>query len=149
MTRSIARRHCFLLIFQFPFHDTKKPEENLAWLKTLYYEYLDNIDEPRPTGGHDEYIDRVIWGTLEKQAQLDGVISNFLKGWELERINKIDLALMRLAIFEMLTQPDVPYGVAVNEAVELAKVYGDDDSPGFINGVLGNVARGIKEAGRD
>jgi len=149
MTRSDARRHSFALIFQLPFHDTvDKPEENLARLKALYYEYLDHIEEPRPTGKNDEYIDRVIWGTLEKQAQLDGVIENFLKGWELERINKIDLALMRLAIFEMLTQPDVPYGVAVNEAVELAKVYGDDDSPGFINGVLGNVARGIKEAGR-
>jgi len=131
-----------------PFHkDAKDQAGNLAWLKTLYYEYLDSIAEERPTGKNDEYIDRVIWGTLEKEAQLDGVITSFLKGWELERISKIDLALMRLAIYEMLVEADVPSGVAVNEAVELAKAYGDDDSPAFINGVLGSVSRELKSRG--
>jgi len=151
MDRSGARRHCFVLIFQFPYHGlTANDSESLAWLKTFYYEYLGDIDTaPRPSGRDDEYIDRVIWGALEKQAQLDGVITNFLKGWEIDRLNRVDLALLRLAIYEMLCEPDVPHGVAVNEAVELAKVYGADESPAFINGVLGNVAREIKEAGRE
>ena len=153
MSRSDARRHSFAVIFQFPFH---KPmdAENLAWLKALYYDCLDDAKGedspigPRPTGRDAEYADRVIWGTLEKQGQLDGVIENFLKDWELDRLNKIDLALLRLAIYEMLCEPDVPFGVAVNEAVELAKIYGSDESPSFINGVLGNVAREIKGTGR-
>jgi len=145
LNRSASRRHSFCVIFQLPFHqDEKNQAENLAWLKTLYYDYL---EEP-PQGRDDEYIDRVIWGTFEKQAQLDGVIEKFLKDWTLDRINRIDLALMRLAIYEMLNEGDVPLGVAVNEAVELAKTYGTDDSPAFINGVLGNVARHIKETGR-
>jgi len=136
------------MIFQFPFHQPMN-EEALAWLKTLYYEYLDDSKaESRPTSRDDEYVDRIIWGALEKQEQLDGVIGNFLKGWEVARINRVDLALLRLAIYEMLVEPDVPLGVAVNEAVELAKVYGNDDSPAFINGVLGNVARELKSTGR-
>ena len=172
MSRSDARRHSFTLIFQFPFHKNMDVE-TLAWLKALYYDCLNEIPSgsrtisegspqgvdmsavadapigPRPKGRDDEYINRVVWGTLEKQTQLDGVIENFLKEWTVDRINRVDLALMRLAIYEMLCEPDVPFGVAVNEAVELAKVYGTDDSPAFINGVLGNVAREIKGVGRE
>ena len=154
MSRSDARRHAFVLIFQFPFHNPMDAE-NLAWLKALYYDCLDeglvhdNAPRgPRPVGRDAEYADRVVWGSLEKQAQLDGVIENFLKGWDLGRLSRIDLALLRLAIYEMLCEPDVPFGVAVNEAVELAKQYGTDESPAFINGVLGNVAREIKGTGR-
>jgi len=148
--RSVARRHSFALIFQLPFHQAAENEaENLAWLKTLYYDYLDSTPESRPANRDDEYIDRVIWGTLEKKAQLDGVIENFLKDWTIARLNRIDLALLRLAIYEMLCEQDVPFGVAVNEAVELAKIYGSDESPAFINGVLGNVAREIDKLRSD
>jgi len=149
-SRSDARRHSFAIIFQLPYHQPIAKEneaETLAWLKAFYYDYLDESNA-RPTGRDDEYVDRVIWGSLENLAQLDGVIENFLKGWELSRLNRVDLALLRLAIYEMLREPDVPFGVAVNEAVELAKVYGSDESPAFINGVLGNVAREIKGANR-
>ena len=153
MSRTDARRHAFSLIFQFPFH--RMDAENLVWLKVSYLGCLgDKLPDddapagPRPAGRDAEYMDRVIWGSLEKLAQLDGVIENFLKDWDLDRINRIDLALLRLAIYEMLCEPDVPFGVAVNEAVELAKTYGNDDSPAFINGVLGNVAREIKGTGR-
>ena len=145
MSRSDARRHAFVLIFQMPFHNPMNAE-SLAWLKALYYDCLgDDLLGQRPAGRDDEYASRVMWGALEHQAQLDGVISNFLKDWDISRINKVDLALMRLAIYEMLREPDVPFGVAVNEAVELAKTYGTDESPAFINGVLGNVAREMSQ----
>jgi len=124
-----------------PFHNPIDAE-TLAFLKALYYDCLEvGFLGPRPTGRDAEYADRVIWGALEHQAQLDSIIENFLKGWELDRLSRVDLALMRLAIYEMLREPDVPFGVAVNEAVELAKAYGTDESPAFINGVLGNAAR--------
>jgi len=120
--------------------------ETLAWLKAMYYDCLDGgLFGPRLTGRDAAYADRVLWGALEHRAQLDGVIENFLKDWEIDRINKVDLALLRLAIYEMLREPDVPFGVAVNEAVELAKMYGADESPGFINGVLGNVSREMQQ----
>jgi len=131
-----------------PFHNPMD-EGTLAWLKALYYDALGSeLLGPRPTGRDAAYADRVMWGTLENLARLDGVIENFLKDWDISRINKVDLALLRLAIYEMLREPDVPFGVAVNEAIELAKVYGADESPAFINGVLANVAREIEGAGR-
>ena len=145
MSRSDARRHAFVLIFQLPFHNPMDAE-TLAWLKAMYYDCLDGgLFGPRLTGRDAAYADRVLWGALEHRAQLDGVIENFLKDWEIDRINKVDLALLRLAIYEMLREPDVPFGVAVNEAVELAKMYGADESPGFINGVLGNVSREMQQ----
>jgi len=154
MSRSDARRHAFVLIFQFPFHNPMDTE-TLAWLKAHYYDCLEDgpihneaLVGMRPAGRDAAYTDRVVWGTLENQAQLDGIIENFLKGWDLNRLSRTDIALLRLAIYEMLREPDVPFGVAVNEAVELAKIYGTDESPAFINGVLGNVAREIKGTGR-
>ena len=138
MTRRDARRHAFNLIFQLPFHSGVTVEK-LAELKASYYDDI----ETRPEGKNAEYIDRAVWGVFDRQAELDKVIENFLREWTLDRINKVDLALMRLAVYEMLCEPEVPLGVAVNEAVELAKEYGADESPSFVNGVLGNVARAI------
>jgi len=149
MTRRDARRHAFSLIFQLPFL-TEATAEKLAEAQKWYYDDLEQAEETsRPTGKHAEYIHRVVWGVFDRQAQLDGVIENFLRNWDISRISKIDLALMRLSIYEMLCEPDVPLGTAVNEAVEMAKEYGTDDSPSFINGVLGNVARHIQAQGRD
>jgi N utilization substance protein B len=145
MTRSEARRHAFHLIFQFPYHDVWDARA-LAASMAHYYDGLD--DGERPRGRSAEYVLRAVTGTLDRVAQLDGVIQNFLQEWTVERLNRVDLALMRLAIYEMLCEADVPHGVAVNEAVELAKEYGTDESPAFINGVLGNVSRAYaREAG--
>lgn len=106
-----------------------------------YYDGLDEDDRPR--GRDADYVLRATTGTLDRIAQLDGVITEFLQDWTIDRINRVDLALMRLAIYEMLCEDDVPHGAAINEAVELAKDYGSDESPAFINGVLGNVSRAI------
>jgi len=147
MKRREARRHAFHLIFQFPFIINLNVE-TLAEAKVWYYEGLHELpgleDLAKPRGKDSKYVDSVAWGVLEKMEEIDGVISNFLRGWELDRINKVDLAIMRLSIYEMLCEDDVPLGASVNEAVELAKEYGTDESPAFINGVLGNVARSIK-----
>jgi len=152
MSRRDARRHAFHLVFQFPFF-TSTNVESLAESKAWYYDGLEELpgleDATRPAGKDAEYVDRAAWGVLDRLEQIDGVIENFLRGWEVNRINKVDLALMRLSIYEMLCEPDVPLGASVNEAVELAKEYGADESPAFINGVLGNVARHIKENGRE
>ena len=156
MSRKTARRHAFHLIYQIPFH-LAGGTSALADLKARYYDFLSHdLTEieglsglMRPEGGDAQYIDKAVWGVFEKQAEIDGVIGQFLKGWTIDRINKVDLALLRLSIYEMLSIDDVPLGVAVNEAVGLAKEYGSDDSPGFVNGVLGGVSRAIKSKGRE
>jgi len=144
MTRRDARRHAFALVFQLPFHK-EGTVEALAEAKKWYYEDL----ETRPKGKNAEYVDRVVWGVFDRQAQIDNVIETFLRDWDIDRINKVDLAIMRLAIYEMLCEPDVPLGTAVNEAVEIAKEFGTDESSAFINGVLGNVSRSIQAQGRE
>jgi N utilization substance protein B len=144
--RRTARRHAFHLIFTLPFGG--EGVETLAKAKAAYFEFLDE-DQARPKGRDAEYIDRAFWGVFERLDELDGVIENFLREWTIDRISRVDLALMRLSIYEMLCEKDVPLGAAVNEAVELAKEYGADESPAFINGVLGNVARETDAKGRD
>jgi N utilization substance protein B len=147
VSRKTARRHAFHLIFGLPFIGVLDAPK-LAKAKAAYFDFLDGDLEDygfeklsRPKGRDSEYIDRAFWGVFERLNELDGVIENFLRDWTIDRINKVDLALMRLSIYEMLCEKDVPPGVAVNEAVEMAKLYGADESPAFINGVLGNVAR--------
>lgn len=153
LSRRAARRHAFHLIFGLPF--SRLEVEALARSKAAYFEFLEENDGEtygftnlsRPKGRDAEYVDRAFWGVFERIPQLDGVIESFLRDWTINRINKIDLALMRLSIYEMLCEKDVPLGAAVNEAVELAKEYGADESPAFINGVLGSVAREIEDKG--
>jgi len=142
VSRHEARRHAFHLIFQFPYR-SDWDAQTLASATASYYDGLEEGERPR--GRDADYVLRATTGTFDRLAQLDGVINNFLQSWTVERINRVDLALMRLAIYEMLCEKDVPHGVAINEAIELAKDYGSDESPAFINGVLANVARAIKE----
>lgn len=142
MSRKNARRHAFHLIFQFPYYATWDAQ-TLATATAHYYDGLEE-DDPRPRGRDAEYVLRAVTGTLDRREQLDGVISQFLQNWTIDRLNRVDLAIMRLAIYEMLCEADVNAAIAVNEAVELAKAYGSDESPSFINGVLGNVSRSIK-----
>ena len=144
------------MIYQIPFHLTGGAS-SLAELKARYYDFVSHDSKEidglgilkRPMGRDAEYVDKAVWGVFEKLAEIDGVIGQFLKGWTVDRINKVDLALLRLAIYEMLSLDDVPLGVAVSEAVDLAKEYGSDDSPAFVNGVLGGVSRAIKSKGRE
>lgn len=142
MSRRDARRHGFVLVFQLPFHENTN--QNVAELISFYYDQL-AVDK-RPKAKDAEYINRVVWGVFDRQTEIDQVIEKFLRAWDIHRINKIDLAIMRLSIYEMLCEDDVPMGTAVNEAVELAKEFGTDDSPSFINGVLGNVSRHIADS---
>ena len=156
MSRKAARRHAFHLIYQLPFH-LAGGASSLAELKAHYYDFVSQDSKEidglgglkRPAGRDAEYIDKAVWGVFEKQTVIDGVIEQFLKGWTVDRISKVDLALLRLSIFEMLSVDDVPLGVAINEAVDLAKEYGSDESPGFVNGVLGGVSKAIKAKGRE
>ncbi len=89
----------------------------------------------------DPYVRTVFFGTCEKMSELDEKILASAKGWTLKRMPPVSLAIMRLAMYEMLYCDDVPFAIAVNEAVELAKKYDDEKAPAFINGVLNAAGR--------
>lgn len=83
-----------------------------------------------------------VWNNLDK---LDQIIASYSKNWKIKRIAKIELTIMRVAVYEMLFCPDIPLKVALNEAIEMAKVFGDDNSRNFVNGILDAVARDTKD----
>jgi len=85
----------------------------------------------------------LVRGTFASQRELDEVVIRFSKNWKLARIAKVELTILRLAMHEILHRQDIPLRVAINEAVELAKTYGDDNSPTFVNGILDAVARAV------
>ena len=88
-----------------------------------------------------EYLDQLVTGVIDHNQEIDQQIERYLRSWQLSRIPKIDLTIMRLALYEILYVPSIPDKVALNEALELAKKYSDDTSRKFINGILSNVMK--------
>jgi N utilization substance protein B len=82
---------------------------------------------------------------MEHLEELDGILNEYSRGWKTSRMNRVDLTALRLAVYEMKFEPDVPVGVSINEAVEIAKNFGGEDSSSFVNGVLGKIASGKKD----
>ena len=109
--------------------------------KLLEYCY----DENQNTDNEKEYIQKVVNGVVENLSIIDDNILKNLKNWTINRIAKIDLAILRLAIYEILYLEDIPAKVSVNEAVELAKEYGGTDSKSFVNGLLAKIIEGKVE----
>ena len=87
-----------------------------------------------------EYIKTKAEKIEKKLPEIDKLLSSASKGWKLSRMNKVDLSILRLAVYEMKWDDDIPEGVAIDEAVELAKKYSSDDGPAFVNGVLAKLA---------
>lgn len=134
MSRREIREHIFKLLFLREFYQKEEISEQAEL-------YMDEVEEAAPTEKEDEYIIEKFRKIEEKLPQLDERLAAESQGWKLGRMNKVDLAILRLAAYEVLEDDDIPVGVAINEAVELAKKFGGDDSPSFVNGVLGKVAK--------
>ncbi|MDU2115335.1 MAG: transcription antitermination factor NusB [Peptoniphilus lacydonensis] len=92
-------------------------------------------------GDEVDYINRVVPDILEKMDVVDSTIEKNLKGWTIQRLAKVDRQILRIAVYEFLYKDDIPPEVSINEAVEIARIYGSDDSPKFINGILGSIYR--------
>jgi len=90
---------------------------------------------------NEEYVKTVVRGVIQQRPALDAQISAVSKGWQVHRLGYVDRSILRLAIYEIVFMDDIPVRVAVNEAVELAKEFGDEESPKFVNGLLGTVVR--------
>ncbi len=89
----------------------------------------------------DDYVETLVNGVTEHKSELDQKIEIHLDNWQLSRLNKVDLSILRVSTFEMLFLEDVPDRVSLNESIEIAKIYSDEKASKFINGVLANIAQ--------
>ena len=105
----------------------------------------ESMDKPDLNADDMAYIQAMLDGTGEKQQELDELIGRYAVGWSLERIAKVDLSILRLALYEMLYCESIPQGVSINEAIELAHTFSTPEAASFINGILGSVSRAPKE----
>lgn len=131
MRRSEIRENIFKLVFCGDFHSQEEIPEQVD----IYFK-----DLPEVTEEEHAYMVEKFDHIKERIDEIDEKINQVAKGWKTERMGKADLAILRLAVYEMLYDEDVPVKVAINEAVELAKKYGGDESPAFVNGILGKIA---------
>ena len=99
----------------------------------------DASDPPRPEVRH--FAELLVCGVAEKLEEIDQELSSYSTNWALDRMARVDLAILRLATYELLYAPDVPHNVVLNEAIELGKRFGTEESPSFINGVLDHIAQ--------
>ena len=132
MKRSELREHLFLMLFRKDFHET----EDLKEQAKLYLETLE-----QPSEKDLEYLEKRFLDVISYLSEIDATIEEASKGWQLKRIGKVELSIMRLATYEMKYDEEIPVKVAINEAVELAKKFGEDNSGSFVNGILGKIAR--------
>ena len=135
MKRSELREHIFRMVFGFEFNSDKEMPEQIQ----LYFEQLDEEDGV-PTEAEIEYIRDKALNVILKTEEIDVLLNQNTKGWKTSRMNKVDLSILRLAVYEMKWDEDVPEGVAIDQAVELAKKYSGDEGPSFVNGVLAKLA---------
>ena len=148
MTRANARELAVHLIYARKFTG-EDPEQVVATrLNKEYYNKLateNQVYTERPNRAQVAYIDCVVGGVANREDELNEQIQKFSIGWEITRISRLARTIMQLAIFEILYVEDVPTGVAISEAVRIAKMYDGDDTGAFVNGILGAFARSITE----
>ena len=131
MSRRELREQIFKFIFRIEFNEREEMAEQEQF---FFEEYELDI-----TQEDIEHISQKSNSIIEKLDEIDELINKHAKGWTTQRMGKVDLTILRLAVYEIEFDSDVPTGVAINEAVELAKKYGQEESSGFINGVLAKV----------
>lgn len=132
MTRRRQREHAFLMLFRTEFYERNELKDQ----DLLYMEELEEAAQEER-----DYISRKVSSTRSRLPEIDKMIDEKASGWSLNRIGKVELTILRLALYEMLYDDTIPDSVAINEAVEIAKKFGGDDSSSFINGVLSKFAK--------
>ena len=142
MNRSECRETIFKLLFVRHFSEEEEMQDQVE-------RYLASLKEGREDAPYGEtiresdelYIEEKLKAVTEVTPELDALLEEVSEGWKVSRMNKVDLSILRLATYEILYDREIPTGVAINEAVELAKIFGGDESPSFVNGILGKIAR--------
>lgn len=148
MTRANARELAVHLIYGREFTGEEPEAVVEARLRKEYYDKLaaeNDIYAERPGKAQLSYIDGVVSGVANRIEDLNAQIQKYSIGWDVSRISRLARAILQLAIYEILYLDDVPTGVAISEAVRLAKKYDGDDTGAFVNGILGSFSRAIAE----
>lgn len=132
MSRRELREHLFRMLFRKEFHDQVELNEQIDF-------YFESLESPREKDM--VYLKERFHNVMEHLSEIDAIIEANAEGWKLNRLGKIDLTILRLATFELKFDEEIPTGVAINEAVEIAKIFGEDQSPSFVNGILAKIAK--------
>ena len=131
MKRTEMREHIFKLLFMAEFN---LPEEMPEQLR-IYFEGMEALQEDE-----QKYMEEKYNKVRDSLGKIDEILNGTSRGWKTSRMNRVDLTVLRLGVYELCFDEDVPTGVAINEAVEIAKKFGGDDSGSFVNGILGRIA---------
>ena len=145
MNRRQIREQIFKMLFRIEFYekrpleDADQPDKEEAQneIKQQLQFFMAELEETNQE--KRAYIERKFYDIYTNLSQIDSVVNEKAVGWKTNRMAKVDLSIIRLAVYEMKYEPDIPVGVAINEAVELAKIYSNDGSPSFVNGVLAKL----------
>lgn len=132
MSRTELREHIFRMLFRIEFNSAEEMKDQ----EEFYFEELEEA-----AGKDQEYILDKYRAIVDKKEEIDALLNEVSEGWKTSRMNRVDLTILRLAVYEIRWDEDVPTGVAINEAVELAKKYSSDDGPSFVNGILAKVVK--------
>ena len=133
MGRHEQREQVFMLLFRVEFHDSAEMPDQVK----LFFE--DNEEIISPTDA--EYIQARCQAVRDRLPEIDRLINENTEGWNTARMGKVELAVLRLGVYEMCFDEDIPAGVAIDEAVEIAKKYGQDNSGGFVNAILAKILK--------
>lgn len=130
MGRRASREAAMKLLYQLEIQKSDRNEQ----IETA-------LEEESFSDNDKNYIKSIIDGVFENTAEIDKIIENKAMGWKITRLSKIDLSILRIGIYEILYRDDIPFSVSVNEAVELAKKYSNEDAGAFVNGLLAKVSK--------
>lgn len=133
MGRHEQREQIFRLLFQIEFHEPKDMPRQMRL-------FVEDSEEIR-TQQEADLIEARCQAVREKVPEIDKLIEENVKGWDTSRMGKVELTVLRLAVYEMRYDEDIPTGVAINEAAEIAKMYGQENSGSFVNGILGKIVK--------
>lgn len=137
MTRRALREHCFKMLFSTDFC---APAEADGQIDAYLCEVPDEEDESPEFSEEERKICRErVKAVLDKREEIDGILQQASSGWSLRQMGRVELTILRLACFELRFDENIPEKVAINEAVELAKKFGGEEAPSFLNGVLAKL----------
>ena len=131
MDRSLAREIAMKMLYAASLGGGETMDEVLE-----QSEQADTLSDKDKT-----FLENLTFGVTERQEELDEIIGRYAQGWALNRLARVDLTILRMAVYELKYMPEIPVGATINEAVELSKRFCEEKSSGFINGILGSVAR--------
>lgn len=144
MKRRLAREIAVQCLYHMEMNEVQA-EEAVTMLLTEAAGENEGEVKVKDLEGAKAFVLELVSGTWERKEAIDGLLTEYLKGWQISRLSKVDRQILRLAAYEMIFREDVPGKVAVNEAIELAKHFGTTESGKFVNGVLGKMIQDVDQ----